>query len=190
MKKLSVSTSTLTVLLGGLFLTACPPKNKLPIEEKPVEQTEKVEDASNANANALAPGEFEITQDWSEVPALQNAPFDYDSASLSEEARRILKANVAILKKLPSSVTVRVEGHCDDRGTVEYNIALGQRRADVVRSYYSTSGLSKSRLETVSFGEERPLCTEATDSCWATNRRSSTKVRNTETIRVNPDQLK
>lgn len=174
--------------LLSLVLTGCPPKNKLPIEEKPkAEETDKDKDA---NKDALKPGEFDITQEWAEVPALQIVPFDYDSASLNQNARTVLKTNVAVLKKLPNTVTVRVEGHCDDRGTTEYNIALGQRRADAVRSYYATSGVSKSRIETVSFGEERPLCTQETDDCWATNRRSTTKVRNGETIRVTPDQLK
>jgi peptidoglycan-associated lipoprotein len=185
--KKSVFLSALYFALGCLLLTGCPPKKKLPIEEKPpVEETKK----GDETATALKPGEFDITQDWTEVPALQNVRFDYDSASLNDNARSILKINVGILKKLPKSVTVRVEGHCDDRGTVEYNIALGQRRADAVRSYYATAGLSKSRLETVSFGEERPLCNEETDACWATNRRGTTKVKNNETIRITPEQLK
>ncbi len=189
MKQSSFFSSLLLSGLMGLLLTGCPPKNKLPIEDKPkVEETEKEE--GEESANALKPGEFDITQEWAEVPALKVVPFEYDSASLNDAARAVLKTNVSILKKLPKSVTVRVEGHCDDRGTIEYNIALGQRRADAVRSYYGTSGLSRSRIETVSFGEERPLCTQATDDCWATNRRASTKVRNSETIRVTPEQLK
>ncbi len=189
MKQNSLLSSSLLLALGFLVLTGCPPKKKLPIEEKaPIEEIEKVEEGEEKGA--LKPGEFDITQEWTDVPALQVVPFDYDSASLNDGARIVLKTNVAILKKLPKSVTVRVEGHCDDRGTIEYNIALGQRRADAVRSYYATSGVSKSRMETVSFGEERPLCTQETDACWASNRRGSTKVRNSETIRVTPEQLK
>ncbi len=189
MKTNSNFSSLLLLGLSTLILTGCPPKKNLPIEEKtPIEET-KDENGENA-AEALKPGEFDINQEWTEVPALAPVPFDYDSASLNEVARAFLKTNVAILKKLPKTVTIRLEGHCDDRGTVEYNIALGQRRADAVRSYYATSGLSKSRIETVSFGEERPLCTQETDACWATNRRASTKIRNSEKIRITQEQLK
>lgn len=190
MKKNSLFSSLLFLGLSTLVLTGCPPKKNLAIEEKTPAEEVQNENTENANAEALKPGEFDINQEWTEVPALSPVPFDYDSASLNEVARAFLKTNVAILKKLPKSVTVRIEGHCDDRGTVEYNIALGQRRADAVRSYYATSGLSKSRIETVSFGEERPLCTQETDDCWATNRRASTKVRNGEKIRITQEQLK
>jgi peptidoglycan-associated lipoprotein len=82
-----------------------------------------------------------------------------------------------------------VEGHCDDRGTIEYNFALGQRRASAVRSYYVTSGLDKARVETISYGEERPLCAEQTDACWAQNRRSATKLKNKEAITIKSTDL-
>jgi peptidoglycan-associated lipoprotein len=176
------------VLLGSLVLTGCPPKKKLAIDQKPKEEV-KEESAENADSKPLEPGEVEITQDWTEIPALQTIRFGYDSASLDEAARQILKANVSIVKKLPNTVTVRVEGHCDDRGTVEYNIALGQRRADAVRSYYATAGIGRARLESISYGEERPVCNFETDECWAQNRRGVTKVKNSQKIRVKPEDL-
>lgn len=180
----------LLISFGVLVFTGCPPKNKLKIEEKKSEET-KVEDNNdlNASSNTVANPGIQISQDWSDVPALQMVHFGYDSAQLDDSSRNVLKKNVAVLKKLPSSVTIRVEGHCDDRGTIEYNIALGQRRATAVSTFYATSGIAKSRLKTISFGEERPLCTEATDSCWANNRRSTTKVRNDQAISVTPESL-
>jgi peptidoglycan-associated lipoprotein len=176
-------------LVSMLALMGCPPKKKLPIDEKPTAQEpDKTDENANADKNADA-NAIQIAQDWTEIPALQIVHFNYDNATLDDAARNALKANVAILKKLPASVKVRVEGHTDERGTVEYNIALGQRRANAVRSYYMTAGIGKTRLETISFGEERPLCTTQTDECYAMNRRGATKVRNAEPISVNPSTL-
>ncbi len=171
-------------LAGVLVLTGCPPKKKLAIEQPPIE--EQKEEAAEQPAEK----KIEITQDWTEIPALEIVKFEFDAAGLSPEAREVLKKNVAILKKLPTTVTVRVEGHCDDRGTVEYNVALGQRRANAVRSFYAKAGLTKARLETISYGEERPMCVEQTDDCWARNRRGVTKVKNKETITLKEEDLK
>lgn len=173
--------------LGVLFLTGCPPKQKLKVEEKPKEEA-KVEAVTESTATAKS-NDITINQEWADIPNLSVVNFGYDSSTLDDSARATLKKNVAIIKKLPASVTVRVEGHCDDRGTVEYNIALGQKRANAVSSFYSASGIGKSRIKTISFGEERPLCQEATDSCWAMNRRGATKVRNDSPISVSPDSL-
>jgi peptidoglycan-associated lipoprotein len=175
-----------SILVLGIFLVAgCAPKKKLAIDEKPTDVTEEVNEDATAD---LAAGDMPIGQDWSDIAALSVINFDYDSATLSTANRDTLKTNVATLKKLPSSVSVRVEGHCDDRGTVEYNIALGQRRANAVRSYYVTAGIGKNRIDTISFGEERPICTDATDDCWARNRRGATKVKNKENIIFNPNK--
>ena len=180
------------ILFSLVFLTGCPPKKKLAIEEKPKEVAEeKTEDAEAAKDTANAAENIQIQQDWTEIPALQPVQFAYDSAAIDDGARATLKTNVAILKKLPKTVTVRVEGHCDDRGTVEYNIALGQRRADALKNYYATSGIARSRLDSISFGEERPICNEMTEGCWAKNRRGATKVKNSASpITIKPTDLK
>ncbi len=176
-------------LVAMLALTGCPPKKPLNIDDKNA-QVEPTPDANaDANANATA-SDIQIAQDWTEIPSLEMVHFGYDAAGLDDAGRNALKVNVAILKKLPATVKIRVEGHCDDRGTVEYNIALGQKRANAVRAYYVTTGIPKARIETISFGEERPLCTAATDECWAMNRRGATKVRNASPISVSPDSLK
>lgn len=177
-------------LAAVLALTGCPKPGNLKIDDKNAQATPVPEETPAEDANAAGANDIQIAQDWTEIPALETIRFGYDAAGLDDAARAALKTNVAILKKLPASVKIRVEGHTDDRGTVEYNIALGQRRANAVRGYYVTAGLPKSRLESISFGEERPLCTAATDECWAMNRRGATKVRNASPISVNPDSLK
>lgn len=102
--------------------------------------------------------------------------FDYDRYELSEDARKTLQANAELIKAR-KEWNVLVEGHCDDRGTVEYNLALGQKRAKAVRDYYVRLGVPESSVGTISYGEEKPLCAEATDACWLENRRAETKVK-------------
>jgi peptidoglycan-associated lipoprotein len=101
---------------------------------------------------------------------LGDVNFGYDSTDLSDEARAVLQKNVEWMKKW-ASTKVMVEGHADSRGTNEYNLALGERRADAVRDYLVSLGLATDRLTIVSKGEEQPFCSEETESCWQQNRR-------------------
>jgi peptidoglycan-associated lipoprotein len=96
--------------------------------------------------------------------------FDFDSSALSSEAQQQLSQNAAWLQKHPGSA-VTIEGHCDERGTDEYNIALGERRADAARSYLVNLGVAGGSLSTVSFGEERPFDPGHNEEAWAKNRR-------------------
>jgi len=107
---------------------------------------------------------------------IKTIEFDYDRYELSEGARQTLQANAALIKAR-KDWTVLVEGHCDDRGTTEYNLALGQKRAKSVRDYYVRLGVPESSIGTISYGEEKPLCGEATDACWLMNRRAETKAK-------------
>lgn len=102
--------------------------------------------------------------------ALQNVPFEYDQHLLTAAAQEILVANAAILKK-QSRLRVNLAGYCDERGADQYNIALGERRAEAVRNYLLTLGISAGRLEAVSYGEEKPLDPGHDESAWAKNRR-------------------
>lgn len=102
--------------------------------------------------------------------------FEFDKYELSDAAQAVLQANAALLKAR-KDWTVLVEGHCDDRGTIEYNLALGQKRAKVVRDYYVRLGVPENSVGTISYGKEKPLCSEETDACWAQNRRAETKVK-------------
>lgn len=100
--------------------------------------------------------------------------FDFDKSTLRAESQGRLQTLADCLRRAPANRVV-IEGHCDDRGTTQYNIALGNRRAEAARKYLSDLGAAV-RLETVSFGEERPLCTQATEDCWQRNRRADFQV--------------
>ena len=96
--------------------------------------------------------------------------FAYDSVELSSESRATLQKNVDYMKRW-TSTRIMVEGHADSRGTNEYNLALGERRADAARDYLVSLGLAADRITIVSKGEEQPFCREETESCWQQNRR-------------------
>lgn len=97
--------------------------------------------------------------------------YSYDSSDLSSEARDRLAGNARFFKDHPVFEAI-IEGHCDDRGTPEYNLALGERRASAAVSYLTALGVDGSRLRTLSYGEERPVCTGSDESCWSQNRRA------------------
>lgn len=101
----------------------------------------------------------------------ENIHFAFDSFLLSDQARQILVSKAEYLRTNPE-ITVTVEGHCDDRGTSEYNIALGERRAESVKRYLGDLGIGTHRLNTVSYGEERPIAMGHDEDSWAKNRRA------------------
>jgi peptidoglycan-associated lipoprotein len=107
------------------------------------------------------------------VPQLKAIHFAYDRAELGAQDRETLAKNVQWLKEHPE-ITAQVAGHCDQRGTTEYNLALGQRRAAAVREYYRMLGVAPERVATISYGKERPVCAEMSEACWARNRRAET----------------
>jgi peptidoglycan-associated lipoprotein len=102
---------------------------------------------------------------------MKDVNFDFDSVALSEIARAILKANADWLKS-NATARIQIEGHCDERGTAEYNMALGAKRAQAAMDYLATLGIAASRMSTISYGEEIPLCKDKTEDCWAKNRRA------------------
>lgn len=106
---------------------------------------------------------------------LGDAFFDYDRAELSEEARDQLAKNARFLTQNPR-FALTVEGHCDERGTAEYNLALGERRAQSAKSYMVALGVQDSRLTAISYGKERPVCSDTDESCWRQNRRAHPAV--------------
>jgi len=99
-----------------------------------------------------------------------DAYFDYDSAELRPDARQAIQKDAAFFKQYPT-MRVTIEGHCDERGSTEYNLALGQRRANAVMQYLVSLGIPESRLNATSWGKEKPFCMEATEACYARNRR-------------------
>ena len=98
--------------------------------------------------------------------------FAYDESELTEASRESLRQNSDWLQLPYVSATIQVQGHCDERGTVEYNQALGERRARAAYDYLTSLGVPESRLEMVSFGKERPQCTDSDEGCWQQNRRA------------------
>ena len=106
---------------------------------------------------------------------LEAVYFDFDKYTIKDEGREALKRNADWLQKNADRKVV-VEGNCDERGTNEYNMALGQRRADAAAKYLTDLGIAKDRVSSVSYGEEKPICKEATEDCWGKNRRDDIVV--------------
>ena len=102
--------------------------------------------------------------------------FEYDSSDLTPEAQRTLERQAAWLKRY-SNVSVTVEGHCDERGTREYNLALGERRATAVSNFLVALGINGARIMTISYGKEKPVALGSNDTAWSQNRRGVTRVR-------------
>ena len=106
-----------------------------------------------------------------EVATLKSIHFDFDKSDIRPDAARILDTNIDWMKSNPQAA-VLIEGHCDERGTNEYNIALGDRRARATMNYLAARGVSAARMTVISYGEERPVCTLRNEDCWAKNRRA------------------
>ena len=102
--------------------------------------------------------------------ALVNIHFDYNKSDIKEGDRAILQGIADFMKQFPQA-KIQIQGNCDERGTVEYNLALGNRRADAALAYLKTLGVAGDRMSTISFGKEKPLCTEHNEACWSKNRR-------------------
>lgn len=132
-------------------------------------------DASGANGLAPVNGVTPGTQQDLVVNVGDRVFFGYDQSDISAEGKATLDKQATWLKKYPS-VTITIEGHADERGTREYNLALGERRASSVKSYLLSQGIEASRINTISYGKERPAVTEASPSGWAQNRRGVTVV--------------
>ena len=101
---------------------------------------------------------------------VRDAYFDYDKADLRPDARAALSKTADFLKNYPQ-LKVNIEGHCDERGSTEYNLGLGDRRANAVKQFLVAAGISADRLSSVSYGKEKPFCMESNEACWQQNRR-------------------
>ena len=147
---------------AGTTTPARPPAPPEPVVEPPVVPPEPVRDDAISSASL---------DDLNKNSPLQPVYFELDSADLSPTAQKALDANAALLKKYPTWA-VTVEGHCDERGTAEYNLALGERRAIAARAYLVSLGISADRLRTVSYGKEFPFDPGHDESAWSKNRRA------------------
>ena len=167
------ASAKLATLFSVLFLVACtsdePPA---PPPAAPTTPPAPQAQAPAAPTTTVVPGSLEDFQ--------QNVGdrvfFDYDSSALDQTDRDTLGRQAAWLQQYPN-VVLTIEGHCDERGTREYNLALGARRAAAVREYLTSLGVSAARLETISYGKERPTCVVSDESCWQVNRRGVATIR-------------
>ena len=137
-------------------------------ETKPV-STPKMESEPKVETIDMEPEEKSLPK---ADLTFQNVNFDFDKYDLSPEARKILAHHARVLKEDPQ-VQLKIEGHCDERGTIEYNLALGERRAFAVKNYLVNYGIDAYRLSTISYGKERPLDPRSTPEAWAINRRAA-----------------
>jgi peptidoglycan-associated lipoprotein len=101
--------------------------------------------------------------------------FDFDKSEIKPEAKAVLEKKAAWLRANPS-YKVKIEGNCDERGTIDYNLALGDRRAKAAQKYLNALGISMDRMSTISYGKEKPICTEHNEKCWSKNRRDDFKL--------------
>ncbi len=154
----------MAVVAAALMAAGC--SSKKAVEEAPPPPPPPV---ASAPVSSIVPGSAEDFR----VNVGDTVHFDYDSYSLNEEDRAMLQRQASWLAKYPST-RIAVEGHCDERGTREYNLALGARRANAVKEYLVSLGVASARAETISYGKERPTCTSSDESCYAQNRRGVT----------------
>ena len=162
--------SLLTLMMAALALSvSCASKKKNPEATAPAEL-----DAGKMDPNV---GTKDIDMDSAgsdggKISGLVSVHFDYDASTLTSDARRQLAENAEWIKN-NGKYAVQVEGHCDSRGSVEYNIALGERRAKAVKNYLVSLGIDSKRLHVISYGEERPIDNRETEEAYAKNRRAN-----------------
>jgi peptidoglycan-associated lipoprotein len=179
MKSAKMLSLSLVLVVSVVALYGCPKKAE--VSATPEEQPAAVEKAPEASAEAQKAAEAAAAAKAAEEEkakeaaakteeGLQPIYFDFDKSFIRDDARPVMKANAAYLKAHPE-MKVKIEGNCDERGTIEYNQALGQRRAQSAKKYLTDLGIRSSRISLISYGKEKPVCTESTEDCWQKNRR-------------------
>ena len=159
----------LTLLAAVALLAGC---SSAPDETAATTSAGTAGSSSSTSVSATAmPSADPRSQEWLVVNIGDRVFFDYDRSDLKSEAQETVEKVAAWLLTYPD-VTLAIEGHCDERGTREYNLALGERRANSVRSYLLALGIDANRLTTISYGKERPSVLGSTEVAWAQNRRA------------------
>jgi len=172
------------VCVGLMFVVSCAQTEVQSTSPEDTQAEEAVQEeeiqAEDDDAAAQAALEEEaLAREKANARAMfvsENIYFDYDDSSLDDMAREILKQKAEWLNDNPD-VSVVIEGHCDERGTTEYNLALGDRRAESTRSYLIDLGIAPSRLEKISYGEEMPAVQGSNEDAWAKNRRAAFTIK-------------
>jgi peptidoglycan-associated lipoprotein len=184
MKKLTIG-KTLTALSAVLLLAACASDEEMPAPmmtaaPAPAPAPQPMAPPRPAPAPTMAapapagavPGSL---RDFQQNVG-DRVQFGYDRSDIEDTGRGTLQKQAAWLQRFPT-VVLTIEGHADERGTREYNLALGARRAQAVRDYLVSLGVSGARIETISYGKERPMCVQSNESCWAENRRGVSTIK-------------
>jgi len=166
MKKILIS-----IVLANLLVACASEKPKEP-EAAPAPV---VENAAPAPAPAPVVA-VDPLNDPTSILAKRSVYFPFDVSAVQEDDKALVEAHAKYLSEHPDR-KVRVEGNCDERGSSEYNLALGQRRADSVKKMLILGGAKASQIETISYGKEKPVCTEHNEACWKQNRRSDIKYQ-------------
>ena len=177
---------TILILCIGLIMMGCPKKTVVKEEPSVKKEEAKAEAERMAKEKeSKAKEEFEksivakktpgIEGEVFESSLLKDIHFDFDKYDIRPSDAAVLKGNAELLKKYPK-VKIQIEGHCDERGTNEYNLALGERRANSTRNYLLSLGISPERISAISYGEERPLDPGHNEDAWTKNRRAHTII--------------
>lgn len=183
-------TITAIILMSGMIAAGCSKKAvKSEMAGEGAEEAPKVEavapETAKSEAQEVKPKKEEAikSEEMSQAEAQKKAEpvvdvksiedifFDYDRSYIREEAKSVLENNASYLKANKNG-RILIEGHCDERGTSEYNIALGEKRALSVKRYLTDMGIDPSRISTISYGKEKPFCEEHNEQCWQENRRA------------------
>ena len=173
MKMSSVMPSTKWATLSAvIILAACTTDPEPPVQEAAAPAPPSAAAPTTAAVDTIVPGSI---RDF-EQNVGDRVFFDYDSSALDQADRDVLARQAAWLNQYPN-VVLTIEGHCDERGTREYNLALGARRAAAVREHLVSLGVSAARVETISYGSERPTCAASAENCWQQNRRGVATIR-------------
>jgi peptidoglycan-associated lipoprotein len=167
-KAMTMAIASVVVMLA---MASCSSKKPAPIETNP-NPNQLNENTTNGTSSL---------EDWEKglIPGkggpLSDIHFGYNDSIIQDQDGSVLRSNASWLQAHPQT-KVQVEGYCDERGSEEYNIALGAKRAQAGKDYLATLGISENRMSTISYGKELPLCTEHDESCWAQNRRDHFSV--------------
>jgi len=172
----------LLLIILSIFISSCVKKQIKPTTSTTDDQslsyisteTVKTEDIKTEDIVDETKSEIEADVRQIREELLQTIYFDFDKYELTDKAKDILSENAK--KIIENEYYVTIEGHCDERGTDQYNLSLGQKRANAVKNYYIRLGIPENRIATISYGEEKPICFEKNEECWSKNRRAETKV--------------
>jgi peptidoglycan-associated lipoprotein len=163
-RKFWIIMTLLVVVPGFMFTVAC--QKRVAVQQPEVVEPEPEPVVKEKEEVVVLPPPTKMD----DMVMKEDVYFDFDKSNLKPAAQESLLQKADWLRE-NSDVTVTIEGHCDERGTNEYNLALGDRRAESIKAFLVNLGISASRLTTISYGEERPVCFGANEECWAKNRR-------------------